>query len=255
MRALIIAFSMYSKIPMPQIAWEEKTLSRALCFFPLVGAAAGLLLLGWMRLSAALGFGAVLSAAVAAAIPIALSGGIHLDGFCDTCDALASRQDRARKLEIMKDPHAGAFAVLGCGLYLLLLAAAWHEAAWPGRAGLALALSPVLSRSLSGLFAALLPNARGGGLLWAFTAPMDVRHTRLVMGLWIAACGAAMLGLDPWTGGFALLGAGVAGLYYVSMARRQFGGITGDLAGFFLQLCELCMVLGAALGQRIEVLV
>ena len=64
-----------------------------------------------------------------------------------------------------------------------------------------------------------------------------------------------MLGLDPWTGGFALLGAGVAGLYYVSMARRQFGGITGDLAGFFLQLCELCMVLGAALGQRIEVLV
>ena len=31
------------------------------------------------------------------------------------------------------------------------------------------------------------------------------------------------------------------------------GGITGDLAGFFLQLCELAVVLGAAVGMRLEV--
>ena len=37
------------------------------------------------------------------------------------------------------------------------------------------------------------------------------------------------------------------------MSRRQFGGITGDLAGFFLQLCELAVVLGAAVGMRLEV--
>ena len=35
------------------------------------------------------------------------------------------------------------------------------------------------------------------------------------------------------------------------LARRQFGGITGDLAGFFLQICELSCVLCAALGQAL----
>ena len=52
----------------------------------------------------------------------------------------------------------------------------------------------------------------------------------------------------------ALLGALAASGYYIQMAHRQFGGVTGDLAGFFLQLCELGMVLAVAVGQNIEVL-
>ena len=39
------------------------------------------------------------------------------------------------------------------------------------------------------------------------------------------------------------------------MSVRQFGGVTGDLAGFFLQICELAMVLAVILAQKIEVLV
>ena len=39
------------------------------------------------------------------------------------------------------------------------------------------------------------------------------------------------------------------------MSQRQFGGVTGDLAGFFLQICELAMVLMVAVAQKIEVLV
>ena len=69
------------------------------------------------------------------------------------------------------------------------------------------------------------------------------------------ACVAAMLWLDLWTGGAALLGAGLACLYYRVMSQRQFGGVTGDLAGFFLQICELAMVLMVAVVQKIEVLV
>ena len=32
-----IAFSMYSKIPMPQSDWTEENMSLAMCFFPWVG--------------------------------------------------------------------------------------------------------------------------------------------------------------------------------------------------------------------------
>lgn len=255
MKSLIIAFAMYSKIPMPRVDWEKKALSWALCWFPLVGAAIGGVLYGWMALARYLGFGPLFFAAFALLLPIALSGGIHLDGFCDTCDALSSHQSRERKLEILKDSHTGAFAIICCGLYLLVFFACWSEVAAAGRAALVLALGPVLSRSLSGLFALTLPNARGTGLLATFTDTMDTAKARGVMVIWVVACAAAMLWLDPRTGGAALLGAALVCLYYRVMSARQFGGITGDLAGFFLQLCELGMVLMVAVVQKIEVLV
>ena len=255
MKSLIIAFAMYSKVPMPRVDWEKKALAWALCFFPLVGAVIGAVLYGWMVLARYLGFGPLFFAAFALLIPIALNGGIHLDGFCDTCDALSSHQTRERKLEILKDSHTGAFAIICCGLYLLVFFACWCEAAAVGRAALVLALGPVLSRSLSGLFAVTLPNARGTGLQATFTDTMDTAKARGVMVIWVVACAAALLWLDLWTGGAALLGAGLTCLYYRVMSARQFGGVTGDLAGFFLQICELAMVLAVVLAQKIEVLV
>ena len=254
MKSLIIAFAMYSKFPMPRVDWEKKALSWALCWFPLVGLAVGAVLWLWLALAGWLGFGAVFTAALALLLPIALSGGIHLDGFCDTCDALSSHQSRERKLEILKDSHTGAFAIICCGLYLLVFFAAWCEAAPAGGAALALALGPAFSRSLSGLFAVTLPNARGTGLLATFTGPMDAVKARGVLAAWAVLTGGAMVAADVRTGLAALAGARRACVYDVVTARRQFGGVTGDLAGFFLQLCELGMVLCAAVGQRLEVL-
>ena len=255
MKSVIIAFAMYSKLPMPRVDWEKKALSWALCWFPLVGLFIGAVLWLWLALARWLGFGDVFTAAFALLLPIALSGGIHLDGFCDTCDALSSHQSREKKLEILKDSHTGAFAIICCGLYLLVFFAAWCQVEAAGRTALVLGLGPVLSRSLSGLFAVTLPNARGTGLLATFTGPMDAARARVVLAVWAIAAAAAMVFLSPWTGVGVLAGAALACVYYVATAKRQFGGVTGDLAGFFLQLCELGMVLGAVVAQRIEVLV
>ena len=51
-----------------------------------------------------------------------------------------------------------------------------------------------------------------------------------------------------WIGGAALL----ALWYYEKTAKREFGGTTGDLAGWFLQLCELACLVGLVLAQRLE---
>ena len=254
-RSLCIAVAMYSKLPTPRVDWDKKSLSWAMCFFPVVGVVIALLLGLWLGLSALLDFGPFLRSAVALILPIAVSGAIHLDGFCDTSDALGSHQSREKKLEILKDSHTGAFAIICCGLYLIVFFAAWCQVEAAGRAALALCLGPVLSRSLSGLFAVTLPNARGTGLLATFTGPMDAVKARAVLAVWALAAAAAMAALSPWTGMGAILGAALACLYYVTTAKRQFGGVTGDLAGFFLQLCELGMVLGAIAAQQIEVLV
>ena len=254
LRAVSMAFSMYSRLPMPWVRWSDDCRAWVLCAFPLVGAVLGLLLLAWSALADLLTLTPQLRAAGAVLLPLAYTGGIHMDGFCDTCDALSSHQSRERKLEILKDSHTGAFAIICCGLYLLVFFAAWCEAAPAGGAALALALGPAFSRSLSGLFAVTLPNARGTGLLATFTGPMDAVKARGVLAAWAVLTGGAMVAADVRTGLAALAGAGLACVYYVVTARRQFGGVTGDLAGFFLQLCELGMVLCAAVGQRLEVL-
>ena len=83
-----------------------------------------------------------------------------MDGFLDVTDARSSFQSRERKLEILKDPHAGAFAIAGCGVYLLLYTAAFSELrleAFPAIGGIY-----VMTRALSGLSVLCFPKARKG---------------------------------------------------------------------------------------------
>ena len=162
LRAVGMAFALYSRIPVPPLDWESGARRYTLYAFPLVGLAVGGGLLLWTWLAGALGLGQLLWAAGMTAIPLLITGGIHLDGFCDVCDALASHQSRERKLEIMADPHVGAFAVQGCGLLLLLTFGLWCQAErTDGGLWAALLLVPVLSRGLSAFAALTLPNARG----------------------------------------------------------------------------------------------
>ena len=109
--SLAVALSMYSKIPVPTVDWNEKNMKYAMCFFPVAGVvtgaleyAAGYALLTWTDC------GSLFFAAVMTMIPVLVTGGIHLDGYADTMDALSSYGDREKKLEILKDPHTGAFA-------------------------------------------------------------------------------------------------------------------------------------------------
>ena len=164
LKSLCIAFTTYSRIPVPRVEWNERNLRWAICFFPLIGAVIGALEYGWFRLAGLLGCGALLRGAVAAAIPLLVTGGIHADGFCDTVDALSSHAERARKLEILKDPHCGAFAVIFFGVWLLLYFAGW-SAVSEGRRVLCAALGFVASRALSGLALNLWPQARKQGML------------------------------------------------------------------------------------------
>ena len=125
--SLIIALSMYSSIPMPRIDWKEDNMRWSLGCLPVVGILAGGVLYGWSVWTLYTDISPVLYAAVAVLLPILLSGGFHMDGFLDATDAIFSRRERQRKLEIMKDPCCGPFAVLSCGGLLLLELAAWCQ--------------------------------------------------------------------------------------------------------------------------------
>lgn len=107
---------------------------------------------------------ATIVAAVLVALPVAVTGGIHLDGLCDTSDALASWAPRERKLEIMHDPQAGAFGVIGVVVYLILQFSLFTALPLTAGAFLALLCSLVFSRALSGLAVECWPAARADGM-------------------------------------------------------------------------------------------
>ena len=248
-RSLCIAFSTYSRIPVPQVAWSEDNRKYSMCFFPWIGAVIGLLMWGWLWLCGALSIGSVLKGAVGALLPILVTGGIHMDGFMDTSDALASWQSRERRLEILKDSHVGAFAVLGCAGYLLLHAAVLSEAT--AASGAMLTCVFVLSRALSAWAMAAFRSARPSGMLDAFARAAHRRLVTVSCAAYTILCAAVWAVCGGWLALACLLTAALCVGYYRHMAYKQFGGVTGDLAGWFLQVTELALTTVIVLGGKL----
>ncbi len=244
--SLIVAFSMYSRLPMPEVQWTEKSMRYAMLFFPCIGLViGGVELLCFFALSQ-LGAGDSFRAAAMTALPILITGGIHLDGFIDTTDARRSYKSREEKLEILKDPHIGAFALIYGALYLLLFYGGLTEIT---REMLpCFALSFCLSRILSGISVLTFPKAKETGTLQAFA---KTQNRRVLWGLLatLMFCGGCLLWLSPVYGSLMLLAGLLCFLYYYRMSSNVFGGTTGDLAGYFLSLAELVMLWILVLGK------
>lgn len=244
-----VAFSMYSSIPVPQIEWNEQNMKYMMGCFPLVGVVQALLLIGWGYLTQWFGINEILFAAVATLIPLLITGGIHLDGFCDTVDALASHQTREKKLEILKDPHTGAFAVMGCAAYLLLSFALWTQPQGEMRllAIWMMSIGYIFSRGMSALSIMIFPCAKNSGLAHSFSSAAQKQRVRVIASLFIIGCSFAFLAVRLILGALILLGCSLTFWYYHHLSMKQFGGITGDLAGWFLQVNEVVILIVSVL--------
>ena len=251
MKSLAMAFAIYSKIPMPACSLQGKGMRYALGWLPAVGAVIGAVLLGWSWLCRILEGNPLFFAVGMTLLPVAISGGIHLDGFCDSCDALASHQPQQKKLEILKDSHAGAFAVIGCVGDLLLTVACYRQLgnSWPA-VGVC-ALIPVVSRVLGATLALFLPAARRSGMLVAVTEPVEKRGAALLLAVFFTLAVTGMVFLC-WFYALAVLFAAVMlFLWCRRLCLRQFGGVTGDLAGYAITLCELVCPLLLVVVHRV----
>ncbi len=244
----LIAFAMFSRIPVPRADWDKENMKYMICFFPGIGLVIGLLICGYGKLCGLTDMGSLMRAAGYVLIPLLVTGGIHMDGFLDTVDALSSWQPKEKKLEILKDSHAGAFAVImGCAYFILALGV-WSE--MDEKVLPVLAAGYILSRALSGMALATFPCANKKGSLGMFADAAQKRVLKIVLALWILVCAGGAFWWD-WRYGLLLSGTAAAVYgYYYHMAMKAFGGTTGDIAGFFVQVCELAMGCTLMLGGR-----
>lgn len=236
-KSFFIAFSIYSRIPVPQFPWKEEDMRYTLCFFPWIGAVIGILAVLWNRFAVTVALPDVAYAAIGTVIPLVVSGGFHVDGFLDTADALHSYQDREKKLAILKDAHIGAFAVICLVMYYLIYLGAFSvirekEHIW------ILAAGYVLSRTLSGIGVVSLRCAKKDGMLFLFASGAHKKIVLVTLYLQLALCIGFMLFVSPYLGAITSIGALLTFGYYRYRSYREFGGVTGDTAGYFVTLCE-----------------
>ncbi len=242
-RSLCSAFLMYSKIPMPKVEWKEENRRYALCFFPLIGVVIGGLLLLTQWFCTYYKVNQFLFAAVAVWIPLSITGGIHMDGYMDVTDATSSMGDRAHMLDVMKDSRVGAFAVIHAVMYLLLQMALFFTVTRK-EIMCVLAFSFVQSRAYSALAAVTFQNANKEGSLWMFCEPAHKKITVVVELVILALCWCGMIYVSVIPGLCGLVCGLVCFLYYYRFSYKYFGGITGDLAGWFLQISEIISMAG-----------
>ena len=247
LETIAVAFSMFSAIPMPQFGWNERNMRYSLCAFPLIGVVIALGMFGWGKLCLLLALPKILRGAGLCLLPVLITGGIHLDGYCDTCDALASHQSIENRQKILKDPHLGAFAAIRLCVYFLADFALWTS-------------SPVLRlpvllgmfclpRALSGLALTVFPLREGSGLAHSFAEASDKKRVRTVLTITAAALSLMLIILHA---GETVLAALLVFLYYRRMCAKDFGGLSGDLAGWFLQTAELWMLAALVLRYYVE---
>lgn len=240
-----IAFSMFSKVPMPQADWSEENMRYMLCFFPFVGAAVGIVTLAAEWICRCFGMSSAFIAVVLVLVPVIVTGGIHVDGLLDTSDALSSWRDREKRLEILKDSHAGAFAVITACVYFLAMYGGMRQIVEQDDRKILciLAAGYMVSRCLSGIGVITLPKANASGTVAEFSRKAQDTRVRNALVGYLVLLAVLVMWIQPVWGVSVIVTALLVFCFYRYKAMKYFGGTTGDLSGYFLCLCEVWIVL------------
>jgi adenosylcobinamide-GDP ribazoletransferase len=234
-----------TRVPVFSVEYSgHSSLASAAWAFPLVGVIVGFIGAVGLWLTDAFGLGAQLSAMLAIALMMILTGALHEDGLADTADGFGVTGDAEKRLSIMHDPRIGVFGmaaliVIFCGRWLALgdlMAISF----WDGI--VALIAASAISRGVLPFVMHTIPNARTEGLSFAAGRPE-------AQPAWIALAISATIGLLAFGFGgtiFVLLVVGIVTYAISRTAQRLIGGQNGDVLGAIQQLAEVSILVTAA---------
>ncbi|MCY4018311.1 MAG: adenosylcobinamide-GDP ribazoletransferase [Chloroflexi bacterium] len=222
------AFSFLTTLPMGMPASQDA--GRTFAWFPLVGLFIGACLLTVAAISP---FDRDLTAVLILICWVVLSGGLHLDGFADSCDGLLGHGEAQRRLVIMRDPGLGSWAVLGL---VLLLLSKWLAIGAIDPA--LLILPPLFGRWAMVLAAHHFPYAREKGMGAVFRQGLGARQLLISS----AIVGFVVIHYEAYV--LWLLTALITAAVGRWASRRLGGGITGDVYGAICEVSELACLLG-----------
>ncbi|MFI9049651.1 adenosylcobinamide-GDP ribazoletransferase [Streptomyces sp. NPDC053427] len=257
--ALRFAFGTLTALPVRLTRWDRETARGGMLCAPLAGLVVSLAAAALGGALLLLGGGPLLAAVGTAAVPAALTRGLHLDGLADTADGLGSGRPADDALRIMKQSDIGPFGVITLLFTLLAQVAALeglYARGW-AQGAVAAAVAGVTARCALTLASRRgVPAARPEGLGAAVAGAVPVRAALLCAALVAALCAAAGGLFGPYGSGaygalhagLAALGGLAAGELLLRHCRRRFGGVTGDVFGALAETAGLAALVLLALG-------
>ena len=246
LKAFCMSFSMFCAIPTPFAhVWEDSVRSLMLVVFPFVGTVIGAIWAGAGVLMRYFGCPHLFAAAILTLLPHWLSGGIHLDGFMDCCDAVFSRRPLEKKREILKDSHVGSFAVMSLSMLLLIGFAAF--ASFDGSENLwILVLVATASRACSAIGVSTLRPMGHSEYAGSFQKGIS-KGNIITLALILAFCFAIGWFAFGICGIVTVLATALGYVAFTAYTFRELDGFSGDVTGLGTTMAELCGVISMML--------
>ena len=230
----LAALSFLTIIPLPrrrEVSPEQ--VGRSIGYFPVVGIIIGLILAGLYWLLRLVLPSAVVSGLLLVCL-VVLTGGLHLDGFVDTCDGIAGHKTPEARRQVMRDSRAGAFGIVGVCCLLIVKYVSLNSVP-ESLMMVTLVLMPVVSRWAMVYAVFAYPYARPSGLGKVFKQAASQR--RLAIATLVALAVAI-----PWfrlAGLVIMLGVWAIVVAMAAYLKRKFSGLTGDTYGAINEVAEV----------------
>ena len=244
LKAFCMSFSMFCAIPTPfSHVWEDSVRSLMLVVFPFVGTIIGGIWAFAAFLLDKINCPQMFGAAILALLPYLLTGGIHLDGYMDCCDAIFSRRPLEKKREILKDSHVGSFAVIALAMLFMLSFASFASRtgeAWP------LIIICTVSRACSAIGVSTLRPMSHSEYAGNFQQGISKGNVIALCAILIVslALSAYLFGIS----GIIISLATILGyVFSTAYAFKNLDGFSGDVTGFGHTIAELCGVFALTL--------
>jgi adenosylcobinamide-GDP ribazoletransferase len=240
---LLLAFQFFTSIPIrKKLPMERKDVTGMYIALPFVGGLIGLAMFGIaVMFMDVIGTGSLLASVFVVVAGIALTGGLHMDGFADLGDAFFSYRDKEKRLEILDDPRIGAFGTMALVLLIIVKIALFQELLYRNDVLLSYFIAvPLLARAGMNVYFSTTRLAKEKGIAHFFKGKLATA-TLIATSIGIGIAIAVVLGfilhsiVVP-----AILLIVVCGAVFLfrSWSLKHFGGVSGDLCGAFIEGTE-----------------
>lgn len=238
---LVAAITFFTRIPLWRIIEiPAESFPKIICFWPLTGwISGGITAASWFGFSMI--FHPMPAIILALVVRVLLTGGLHEDGLGDFFDGFGGGKMKEDILRIMKDSHAGSYALIGLILYYLLFIntlVSLPKQIIP----IVILVADPLSKFLTGIMMNFLPYARAKEDSKVKTIFEKMNLLRMFIATIFGLLPMALF-IEPklWLAALAPV-AVVIFIYF--LAKRKINGYTGDICGATALLCELSFYLG-----------
>ena len=256
--AFFMAWGNFITLPCPSRKWDGKLKNLMLAMLPSVGVVVGALFLLLMFGAEKLRLPDMVTTIIAEFYMFYIHGFMHLDGFMDCTDAIMSRRDLEERQRIMKDPTVGSFAVIMvCFLLIAWFACFYTVASWFWTLMYAIAFIPVLSRAGAG-YQVLTYKPIGHSQYVDDYEEQNRGKCRTVTLVQLALYALVYYFVLYYVVGMpAYFMYRMGAIHLVTViatalagghARKQLGGMSGDIAGYSIIWGEFAGVLAAAIS-------